>query len=287
MFGLEPPYFISYFSGGNTNCLYSTYDIRDSSNSVIFNRNLSLDTGGQPAYVENWSEVSTGSFNHIRINTGSYSIYKENNPNSDMLRFSISSYYPIYDSDGNFVSYTSSTANYFGLTNTSEYLVSTGRADGTESIFSIPISDIMVLNNDYMYVFIFNNYFVMTGLAAEDKEQQETDKELGLLEDQKDLMEDQKELLEEQNKTSKGIWDTIIEVVSYINPASENFFVYKLIDLLIDALKSLFVPDEEFLNTWISDMNDWISDRLGIVYYPVDLVIDFLTRIGNISKSRN
>lgn len=38
MFGLEPPYFISYFSSGNTDCLYSDFDITDSEGNVLFQK---------------------------------------------------------------------------------------------------------------------------------------------------------------------------------------------------------------------------------------------------------
>lgn len=68
-------------------------------------------------------------------------------------------------------------------------------------------------------------------------------------------------------------------MLSYINPFSENFFVYKLIELLIEMLKGLFIPSDNFFNDWLADMNDYFSDRFGIIYYPFDLVIDFLTRV--------
>lgn len=111
------------------------------------------------------------------------------------------------------------------------------------------------------------------------KEQLETQKEQ--LETEKEQLETQKEQLE----TSKGIWGTLMDLLSYINPFSENFFVYKLIELLIEAIKSLFIPRDGFFNDFIADVNDWLSDRLGILYYPIDIVIDFLTRIGNIKET--
>ncbi len=32
-------------------------------------------------------------------------------------------------------------------------------------------------------------------------------------------------------------------------------------------------------------MNDWLSDRLGALYYPVDIVVDFLERISSLDES--
>ena len=57
------------------------------------------------------------------------------------------------------------------------------------------------------------------------------------------------------NNTATGIWGTIRSILNFINPLSEDFFVYKLIDLLIDALKTLFVPTEDFINSWNRSMN--------------------------------
>ncbi len=97
------------------------------------------------------------------------------------------------------------------------------------------------------------------------------------------LIQEQTKLQEEQNETSKGIWGTLKEVLSYINPFSENFFVYKLIDLLIDALKSLFIPDNDFLTNYFNELMDWFSDRLGFLFYPLELILDVLDRIISIN----
>lgn len=107
-----------------------------------------------------------------------------------------------------------------------------------------------------------------------------------IIESNKELqssINEQTEVQEEQLETSKGIWGTLKDVLSYINPFSENFFVYKLIDLLIDALKSLFIPDDTFLNTYFSDLLNWFSDRLGFLSYPLELIFDVLNRIININ----
>lgn len=94
------------------------------------------------------------------------------------------------------------------------------------------------------------------------------------------------EQLEEEkahHETSKGIWGTLKEVLSYIDPFSENFFVYKLIDLLVNALKSLFIPQDDFFNTYFEELKTWFSDRLGFLSYPLELILDILDRILNIN----
>ena len=79
--------------------------------------------------------------------------------------------------------------------------------------------------------------------------------------------------LDEQNETSKSILGKIKDILTYINPFSENFFAYKLVELIINGLKSLFIPDNfDFLN----DFKDTMSEKLGfIASIPLQL-IDFI-----------
>lgn len=107
------------------------------------------------------------------------------------------------------------------------------------------------------------------------------------IEEQTNVIINQTEKIEEQTEVNKSIFARIGDILSYINPLSENFFAYKLIDLLIDALKSLFVPDEGFFNNWIADINDYFSSRFGMVYSSIDFVVDFLTRLADISSNLN
>lgn len=257
----------SYFSIFPENIFFSNYDIKDDKGSVFFPNNLLNNVK-----ITNWEEIVSGSFSFININTQDDSIV------SDEIDLVVNEYYPQYIEQIGDV-YYKSKSKMFSLNENSQFLSQMGRVDGTNSIFSIPLSSLMILNSNYEYEFIirvndeevFNKSFILGQVSAEDKKQQEKDKQL--------------ELQEEQNKTSKGIFDSIKELISFLNPASEKFFVYQLINLLIDAIKSLFIPSEDFLNDWVTDLNEWLSDRLGILYYPVDLVVTFLEKIGEISES--
>lgn len=97
------------------------------------------------------------------------------------------------------------------------------------------------------------------------------------------LIKEQTALQQEENETSKGIWNTLKEVLSYINPFSENFFVYKLIELLINALKSLFIPSDGFLENYFNELKEWFSARLGFLSYPLELILNVLNRIKTIN----
>lgn len=99
---------------------------------------------------------------------------------------------------------------------------------------------------------------------------------------QADKTDEQLKQLKENNETNKGIWQTIKDILSYINPFSENFFVYKLIELLIEALKSLFIPSEDFFSGWFSELNDSFAEQFGILYYPVSIIIEFLSSLDNV-----
>lgn len=55
--------------------------------------------------------------------------------------------------------------------------------------------------------------------------------------------------------------------------------------LLIDAIKSLFIPSDDFFSNYFTNLKDWFSDRLGFLFYPFELVIDILNKIANINFS--
>lgn len=116
-----------------------------------------------------------------------------------------------------------------------------------------------------------NSFLLYGSMSAEDKDQAYKDKDLALK--------------EENNKTNKGIWDTLKEILSYLNPFSENFFVIKMMEHIGELIKSLFLPSDEFFVEWVKELNDWLSDRLGALYYPADIVVQFLERISTLNES--
>lgn len=114
---------------------------------------------------------------------------------------------------------------------------------------------------------------------------QSTDKIVQEEQKTQQAINEQTKAIEENNKTNKNIFEKIGEMLSYINPFSENFFVYKLIELLIEMLKGLFIPSDEFFSSYFSDLNDWFSDRFGFLYYPLELFFDLADRFLHINFS--
>ncbi|MGN1358445.1 MAG: hypothetical protein ACI4WU_03650 [Bacilli bacterium] len=92
--------------------------------------------------------------------------------------------------------------------------------------------------------------------------------------------------LDEANETSKGILGTIKTMLSYLNPFSENFFAYKLVELIVDGLKDLFVPSKEELQSLIDEFTETMETKLGAIYQVSDMLISILKSIF-VPSSRN
>lgn len=91
------------------------------------------------------------------------------------------------------------------------------------------------------------------------------------------------ETIKEQTETSKNIFQKIGDILNILNPFSENFFAYKLVDLFLNMLKSLFIPSDSFFSNYFSELNDWFSDRFGFLYYPLELFFDLCNRFLSIN----
>ncbi len=100
-----------------------------------------------------------------------------------------------------------------------------------------------------------------------------------------DASNKQTEAIEKQHETSKSIWETIKEILSYLNPFSENFFAYKLVELIFDGIKSLLIPEDGFFGDFFDNLYKWFNEKLGFLFYPFELIIEILERIADINFS--
>lgn len=80
-------------------------------------------------------------------------------------------------------------------------------------------------------------------------------------------------LQEEANETSKGIFNKISDFFG-------SFF-----DNIINAFKSLFIPEDDYFSGFFKRLNDFFSEKLGMLYTPIDLFVKFLTAIKNAGGS--
>lgn len=84
-----------------------------------------------------------------------------------------------------------------------------------------------------------------------------------------DLQEKNNELQKEQNETNKGILGKITDFFG-------SFF---------ENLKGLFVPEDGYFSDFFTRLNDFFSEKLGMLYAPIDMFITFLNTIKNASSS--
>ena len=253
--------------------LYSNSLVYKTSGEVYFSPEPEFQN---PSFITTDEELSTGNFQTLKINAGDLDSSLSEDINFGIFditgrEFDLSTIVEL----PNLMVYSTK------LNFSSKYMLG---VDG-ETCYYIPQSDLGIdLSNDKKYYFVLANdegerfdqvVFTVGGLTAEEELQNKQDQT-----NQK--LDEQTNAIKESNETNKGIWETIKDILSYINPFSENFFVYKLIELLLEAIKSLFIPSDDFFSTYFTDLKDWFSDRLGFLFYPFELIIDILNKILNI-----
>lgn len=85
---------------------------------------------------------------------------------------------------------------------------------------------------------------------------------------------------EDESSSSCGMICKLKNILSYINPLSEKFFAYKLVELLIDALKSLIVPDDM---SFVTDFVDALESKLGFIGAIPGQIIEFAINLVSAS----
>ena len=269
----------SYFASSNFSYInnglfiYSNFDVKDSEGNLI--NSSSINTKKNPYFITTQEELETGNIDKLVISGGDHK-------DTDDIFYLQSMYYPKdVTEDESFQSLFPVkeialrpfySEYYVGVNNSNEYIYEIPRADlgidlieGNKYAFHLGVYDGDLFNR--LARLSFTVGVVNPDDVTNDKLDQQTD------------------AIKENTETQKGIWETIKDILSYINPFSENFFVYKLIELLVEAIKSLFIPSDDFLGTYFTDLKEWFSDRLGFLFYPFELVIDILNMILDIDFS--
>lgn len=94
-----------------------------------------------------------------------------------------------------------------------------------------------------------------------------------------DKINDTNTKLDEAENTRKGIWGTIKEVLSNIISLPK-----KIVEFLVDALKSLFIPTQSQISEVIDDSKE-LSENFGFVGDGVSFSVQLFTSLLNISQS--
>ena len=84
------------------------------------------------------------------------------------------------------------------------------------------------------------------------------------------------QIAQEGNQIAQDTANTTHSIFDKISDFFSGFF-----DGIINALKSLFIPDDEFFSDFFTRLNDFFSEKLGALYTPIDLFIRLLQAVQN------
>ena len=86
------------------------------------------------------------------------------------------------------------------------------------------------------------------------------------------------QIAQEGNQIAQDTANTTHSIFDKISDFFAGFF-----DGIINALKSLFIPDDDFFSDFFTRLNNFFSEKLGALYTPIDLFIRLLQAIQNAS----
>lgn len=84
------------------------------------------------------------------------------------------------------------------------------------------------------------------------------------------------QIAQEGNNIAQDTANTTHSIFDKISDFFAGFF-----DGIINALKSVFVPEDGYFQDFFERLNDFFSDKLGALYTPIDLFIRLLQAIQN------
>ena len=99
--------------------------------------------------------------------------------------------------------------------------------------------------------------------------------------------------LDTAENTRKGIWDTIKSIPGTIGTFFENLgtkignFFKDLLDGILEGLKKLFIPEDNYFKNWFDDFKTYFEEKLGFIATPFTIIIDFVNSYLNLSSSND
>lgn len=77
----------------------------------------------------------------------------------------------------------------------------------------------------------------------------------------------------------KGFFDNIVNAVNKIQT-----WLVNLLDGIIQGLKSLFIPSDDYFKNYFDSLYDFFSEKLGILIMPLDILISLFENIMNLEN---
>lgn len=85
--------------------------------------------------------------------------------------------------------------------------------------------------------------------------------------------------IDKQTEQQKGFFEKLGDRIG-------GFFT-DLFNNIMDGLKKLFIPDQEYIVQWAGDMQQFLKDHFGALYAPIDIVTRFITGFFSIDGSED
>lgn len=99
--------------------------------------------------------------------------------------------------------------------------------------------------------------------------------------------------LDQAENTRKGIWETIKSIPGTIGNFFDNLgtkignFFKDLLDGILEGLKKLFIPEDNYFKNWFDDFKTYFEEKLGFIATPFTIIIDFVNSYLNLSSSND
>lgn len=99
--------------------------------------------------------------------------------------------------------------------------------------------------------------------------------------------------LDQAENTRKGIWETIKSIPGTIGTFFDNLgtkignFFKDLLDGILEGLKKLFIPEDNYFKNWFDDFKTYFEEKLGFIATPFTIIIDFVNSYLNLSSSND
>lgn len=91
------------------------------------------------------------------------------------------------------------------------------------------------------------------------------------LEDMANADKNADKIVNNQNQNTNQIVDAMEENTNTTVTAIENHG-----NFIIEGLKGLFIPSDDFFKTYFDDLSVWFSDRLGFLFFPIEVFLEII-----------